>query len=252
MAVEIHGVPVVVQASTEALVARLAERLAPWTVEHPDVAPEISVVESTSEDGRRTASSVHFRGRLVCTTHAIETALDVVERLLHVHDPAPAGTRWMRARALEHTGGVVLVGDALREALDGHHRRVARVGFADARTSPTLVDPLTGEALLPTGPPEAGAWRRVPMTAVVAFAPEDATDVSPAVRVTHATALVTGDDGLTTGADVQALVDLMSRVPFVPCGVMAPSDVIRWLERHAPALVAGGQSALSAARTSSS
>src|SRR5690606_27920423 len=151
---------------------------APWRIDHPDIEPEIAFVVSASEDGRRSASSVHFRGRLVCTTHSVDAALDVVERLLHAYAPAPAGTMWMRARALERAGGVLLVSDTFREALDGHHRRVARAGFADLGVSPVRVDPRAAEVLWPVGEPGATRWRRVPIAAAVVFAPDD-VDVSP-------------------------------------------------------------------------
>ena len=223
---EVGGVPVVVRASTPDVAARLEERLAPWVIPHPGQPAEISLAASVHEDGRRTTNSVHRRGFTVRTTHSVDEALETVEALLHTFGPVPPGCTPMLVRALERDGAVVLVSDTFRETVDGHHRRFERAGYRTWPHTPVLVDPLTVEALLPAGPPGAGRWRRVPITAVVVFAPEATATDSPAVRITHLTALVAGRDAPTRGRDVAALVTLTRMVPFVRLDELAPNSVI--------------------------
>lgn len=228
------GTPVVVRTSELEVVALLEERLAPFRIPNPGLEPRVSLVVSRSEDGRRSTNSVHRDGWTVRTTHSLDAALDTVERVLLTCGPQPDGVATFHARVLERDGAAVLVTDTFRDALDGHHRRVAQAGFVDALVAPVLVDPLAAEVLLPAGTPDAPHWRRVPVRSVVAFAPSDDAD-SPAVRVTHFTALVTGRGRPTNGADVQALVDLMEGVPFVRIDESLPGPVARRLVELAAA-----------------
>ena len=76
---------------------------------------------------------------------------------------------------------------------------------------------------------------------MVEFAPEVEPSDSPAVRITHLTALVAGRDGPTRGVDVQALVTLTESVGVLRLDEIVPSAVVRELEAipsaHDPAPV---------------
>ena len=226
---DVAGEPVVVRACDPAVAARIAERLAPWRIEHPDRDADISLKVAAHEDGRRFAHSVYRRGFVARTTYSLDEALDTVEQLVHTFGPAPEGTTALHVRALERDGSVVLVSDTFSETVDGHHRRLARAGFRSWAHNPVLVDPARCEALLPHGPPGSGSWSRFPIAGVVVFAPEVQPSDSPSVRITHLTALVAGRDRPIRGADVQALVRLSDVVPFVRLDVVAPNDVVKEL-----------------------
>jgi hypothetical protein len=222
----VGGVPVVARASSIEVAERIADRLAPWRVEHPGINAGISLKASAHEDGRRTAHSVYRHGFFVRSTYSLDDALQTVEALLHTFVPAPADVTPMHVRALELNGSVLLVSESFTETVDGHHRRLARAGVRVWPHAPVFVDGARAQALLPDGAPGEGAWRRIPVAQVVAFAPTGDEDVSPAVRITHFTPLVAGRDAPTQGADVQALVALKEVVPFVGLDVVAPHSVI--------------------------
>jgi len=172
---------------------------------------------------------VYRRGFVARTTYSLDEALDTVEQLLHGFGPAPDGTVALNVRALDREGSVVLVSDTFAETVDGHHRRLARAGFRTWAHTPVLVDPGRGEALAPQGDPGSGSWSRFPIARVVVFAPAVAPSDSPAVRITHLTALVAGRDAPIRGTDVQALVTLSNAVPFDRLDVVAPNHVVKEL-----------------------
>lgn len=214
MAVAVMGVPVVLRANELPAVARLADRCAPWLVDHPGTEPAISLAVGASEGRRRGAHIVHREGILVRATHSLDTALDTVVALARTFAPAPDDAVPLHVRPLERDGSVVLVSDGFRDVLDGHHRRITAAGFRDGGYQPVLVDPGRAEALLPVGPLDRLEWRRVPIESVVVFAPPEDRTSSPAARIAHLVALAAGRTHHATGAGIQAVIDLDDRVPI--------------------------------------
>lgn len=205
-----------VRCSDAEVLARLRDALAAHVVDGVDADPNVSLRVGESRRGRRDAHLVYRRGFRTYQSFDLDDAIGAALDVVHTLRMPEAGLYAVHARALLAGEHAVLVSEGFADAIDGHRRKVTAAGFTVARHSPVLVDLASGEVVLPAGgDPVAPATRRVPVRKVVVFAPMADDVASPVVRLSHFTALVAGRGAPTTHVDLEALVTLQERLPFV-------------------------------------
>lgn len=197
------------------VVDRLRIRLAPWVVDE-EAAPNISLTVGGRTRGRRDAHRVHRRGVQTFRSFDLDEAVDAAIAHVHTMLPQPAGTLELYGRVLLRNGAAIVLGDAFAEGIDSHARRLIEQGYQLVPYSPVLADPATGEVLIREGDqPIGGEYRRVPITVVVGLAAPAVPEDPAVVTFSHLSALVAGRSRPTRAADLEGLLALQQRVPFV-------------------------------------